>query len=493
MGTGVLASVVLGGGWLVDHFSVAPTQSAAITAGSAVALVLVWAGLRGADAHRKATALVGRVSDERDRLRRALEDVSATVAVGREQIAWAAEQAAQGRFPSHAAPQMPQATGDVPADAVAGLRFALEEGWRAVMLAAKQQHRAFTPEAELADLSRSIAPRLQALVNRGIAVIEQVERSVEDPDLLHKLFQVDHLLAQMRRAGESLAVLGGSMPPRAAAPVLVATVLRQAVGEIEHYPRVRIAQPRQRSHPVALPGYVSPGVVHLLAEIMDNAARYSNDNVEVHTRHVADGLVIEVLDRGPGMSDLRRDALNDLLAAPESADRRTRVRDGQIGLLVAALLARRHHIGIHLRPNVVGGTHAIVVLPGSLLLQHEARLTDAAEGTAELRRPGGVGHSRQPLPAPTQSETGTTAGGLPVRVRGAASAPAGQGPSEASSPESHAGGRPRLIRRSSAPHLRMPSTPPPSASEQTQGTAAGPTADFMARFASRQGPGPTKS
>ncbi|MEU6346502.1 ATP-binding protein [Streptomyces sp. NPDC046977] len=481
-----LTGVVMGGGWVVDHFNIVSAQGTAIASGSAAALGLVWAGVRGADGRRKAAAVVGRVTEERDRLYRALEDVSASIAVGREQIAWAADQAAQGRFPDQAESRKPHETGELPVDVVTGVRFALENAWQAVLLAAKEQHRALTPEAELADLSRSIAPRLQALVTRGIAVIEQVERSVEDPDLLHQLFRVDHLLAQMRRAGESLAVLGGSTPPRRAAPVLVATALRQAVGEIEHYPRVRIAQPHQQSQPVALPGYVSPGVVHLLAEIMDNAARYSTDNVEVHTRHVTDGLVIEVLDRGTGMSDQRRDALNALLAAPESVDRREHVRRGQIGLLVAALLARRHNIGIHLRPNVVGGTHAIVVLPGNVLLRPEAKPADV---TAELRMPIAEGASHHPPAAPVPRVPGTTPGGLPIRGRGAAPEPA-EGTSEAASEEKDAEGRPLLIKRSAAPQLRVPPAPSPLPPEQERRTAGTPTADLMARFTSRQGPGP---
>ncbi|MET9879146.1 ATP-binding protein [Actinacidiphila glaucinigra] len=406
------------------------------------------------------------------------------VAVGRKQVSWAVEQASHGQFASGEPATTPMDAGDPCTDVLTNLQFALAEGWLAVLRAAEQQHQALAAEAELADLARSITPRMQSLVNRGIALIERVERSVEDPDLLHELFQVDHLLTQMRRAGESLAVLGGSTPPQHAQPLLVATALRRAVAEIEHYPRVRIAQQRQPSRPFALPGYVSPSVVHLLAEIMDNAARYSTDKVEVYTTEVRGGLLIEVLDRGGGIPDHKRAVLNDLLARPEAADRRARVRDGQIGLLVAALLARRYRIDVQLRPSLWGGVQAIVAIPEALLLQHEAEQVDV---TAELRRPA-TAAATPSLPGSSSLPSGPPAPRLPRRGDASSSHVAAQPPSGRQTPEvtGGEGHRPPLARRSSVPQEQVPSRPAPA----PHGTAGAPAHDFMAQFTARE-PSPT--
>ncbi|MEU1622371.1 ATP-binding protein [Streptomyces sp. NPDC005722] len=481
-----MTSAAVGGGWLADSLSIAPAPVAAAASGALVLAVGVWACIRRLEARNRTADHIGRLTCERDLLHQALQDAADTVAVGRRQVAWAVEQAAQGQFASGEPAIAPVDSGDLCTDVPANLRYALAEGCRAVLRAAEQQHQAWTAEAELADLSRSITPRMQSLVNRGIALIERVERSVEDPDLLHELFQVDHLLTQMRRAGESLAVLGGSLPPRDAQPLLVATALRRAVAEIEHYPRVRIAQPHQPSRPFALPGYVSPSVVHLLAEIMDNAARYSTDKVEVYTTQVRGGLLIEVLDRGGGIPDHKRAVLNDLLARPEAVDRRARVRDGQIGLLVAALLARRYRIDVQLRPSLWGGVQAIVAIPEALLLQHGAEPVDA---TTELRlpapaapQPSPLGSSsvtsRQPAPPPRLPRRGDASSSP-----GASPPPSGRQTPDATGSDGH---RPPLVRRSSLPQERVPPRPAPA----PQGTAGTPAHDFMARFAARE-PGPS--
>ncbi|MEU0215052.1 ATP-binding protein [Streptomyces sp. NPDC006265] len=356
---------------------------------------------------------------------------------------------------------------------VAALQHAQVEAWQAVLAAAAHQHRLLNDQAELAEIFRSIAPRLQALINRTVAVISAVERSVEDPDLMHEIFGVDHLVTQIRRAVESLAVLGGSTPTRDAEPVLVATALRRAVQEIPDYQRVRVAIPKQR---LALPGYVSPNVVHLLAELMENATKFSSTKVEVHTTHVPGGLAIELLDRGAGMSDRKRAQLNQLLKAPETADPRGRLRDGQIGLLVAALLAQRHKIDIHLRPNVMGGTHAIVVLPDELLVAPK----DEQPGASRIAEPPPRPVSQPIGPAPSAPLAGRARSGLPRRLpQGRPQGHDHHGLPVEPGPDSSAGARPALPRRSEA--HRAPEPP------AQQGPSGHPTSDLMARFNSRTG------
>ncbi|WP_176743556.1 sensor histidine kinase [Streptomyces agglomeratus] len=249
----------------------------------------------------------------------------------------------------------------------------LTEARHTVISAAAHQRGMLSEQADLAEIFKSIAPRLQSLVERCLDVISAVEKGVADPELMHELFRVDHLVTQMRRAVESLRVLGGSVPSRDSAPVLVVTAIRRAVAGIPKYQRVRLAL----SHETALlPGYVSPNVVHLLAALMENATSYSSDPVEVYTHRVDGSVVIELLDRGTGIPQEKLGALNRLLAAPEKEDARSHLREGQIGLLVAALLAKRHDITIQLRPNLVGGTQAIVVIPQALLVAQEEQQPD---------------------------------------------------------------------------------------------------------------------
>ncbi|MET9661725.1 ATP-binding protein [Streptomyces sp. NPDC006510] len=300
------------------------------------------------------------------RAEQALQEISGLIGLGRQNIAWAASEVEQGRVHVRHTPAMlPQPTGNLCTDVLAALEHGQTEAWQAVIAAAAHQHHLLNQEAELAEIFRPISARLHSLIYRTLAVLDEVEREVEDPDLLGELFRIDHLVTRMRRGAESLAVLGGDLPSRTVEPVLVSAMLRMAVGEIEDYSRVQIAHSDQ---PVALPGYVSPSVVHLLAELMENATKFSATDVDVHTSHVTDGLAIEIVDRGPGMTAQKRAALNDLLARPEGADPRSRLREGQIGLLVAALLAKRHGVFIELHPDGMGGIRAVVVLPGRLLV-----------------------------------------------------------------------------------------------------------------------------
>ncbi|MFD7621468.1 sensor histidine kinase [Streptomyces sp. NPDC059802] len=367
---------MVGCAWAADGLGLLP-MPAAVAAGASAASAATWRVYlrsRGArDAFTRAESQRAETEKgleearaARARAEQALREISALIEMGWQQIAWAVSEVEQGRVLVHHAPPPPlQQTGDLYADVRAALTHGQTVAWQAVIAAAAHQHHLLNQEAELAEIFRPISARLHSLIYRTLAVLDEVERGVEDPDLLGELFRIDNLVTRMRRGAESLAVLGGDLPSRTVEPVLVATVLRMAVGEIEDYPRVQIVH---SDRPVALPGYVSPSVVHLLAELVENATRFSATDVEVRTSHVTDGLAIEIVDRGPGMTAQKRAALNDLLARPEGADPRSRLREGQIGLLVAALLAKRHGVVIELHPDEMGGIRVIVVLPGRLLV-----------------------------------------------------------------------------------------------------------------------------
>ncbi|MFD6967879.1 ATP-binding protein [Streptomyces sp. NPDC059949] len=462
-----LTGAAVAGGWLLDSFEVMPASLGIATAVATAGCTLWWAGARSLRARRSLPRIV-QVHQERDAALQALGEVITAAGRGRDHVRWAAEQAAQGAahidFPPPAASSP---SGNVCADAVGLLDEAFDEAWRTVMLVATRQHQQLNAQAELAEIFKSISPRLLSLVNRSISVISDVERDIEDPELMAELFRVDHLLTQIRRAVESLAVLGGNTPPRDSAPVMLAAAIRRAVAEIPQYQRVRVA--RSPYTAAALPGYASPNVVHLLAALMENATGYSTDRVEVHVHEAGEGIAIELLDRGAGMSQQKRESLNRLLAAPESEDPRARLREGRIGLLVAALLAKRHRITIQLGPNIVGGTQAVVIIPRELLVspgqQHAPRPAASVHPAAH----GPAGPVRREHTGPSSAD----ATALPQRIR---PAPPGESTPEASPRQN--GGRPQLPRRGEA-ERRVP----PVAQQAPGGRA---TSALMANFRSRR-------
>lgn len=448
---GALTGAAVGGGWLLDAANVLPGLAGVVAAGTAAGGVLWWAAARSVLARKDAE---GARADLH-----ALENIIAVADVGLRQLRSAAR--------SDVEPSAVRRTGDTRVDALGAVEWALHEAAQTVVAAASRQDRQRNAQAELAEIFRTLAPRLQHLVNSGIVEISAVERDVEDPELMAGLFRVDHYLTLIRRAVESLAVLGGSSPSSDSAPVLVVTAIRRAVAEIPDYARVRVAHGR---YTAALAGYAVPSVVHLLAALMENATAYSAEPVHVFVHEVGGGIAIEVLDRGPGMSSPKRDALNRLLAAPEAEDPRARLREGRIGLLVAALLAQRHKIRVRLGPNIVGGTQAVVVIPPELIVsadaqtmsRHEVPGPQPAALSGPVRQDGDVPGPQSPA-------------GLPRRVRPEPSvrseAPGEAAPEVASGQD---GARPPLPRRGEGDN-RVP----PPVRQAPSGPATG---SLMARF-----------
>jgi hypothetical protein len=212
----------------------------------------------------------------------------------------------------------------------------------------------------------NLAHRLQSLVHREIALLDELENNVEDPDLLKGIFQVDHLATRVRRYAENLAVLGGAIAERQwTRPVSLTDVLRSAVAEVEQYSRVKLVPPV----PGTVRGHAVVDVVHLLAELAENATMFSPPQTRVLLRaeKVTAGLAIEVEDRGLGMEAAERAELNALLASPERVIPSELLRDGRIGIYVVSVLARRHGITVQLQGNIYGGTQAVLVLPSDVL------------------------------------------------------------------------------------------------------------------------------
>jgi signal transduction histidine kinase len=298
------------------------------------------------------------------------------------------------------------------------------------------------------DVVAGVAPRLRGLVSRALAFLDDLERDVEDPDLLAGLFRVDHVTTLARRFTDSLLVLGGRPLPAGRAPVLVSTVLRSAIAETPDFSRARAAWPREA---VAIAPHAGHAVIHLLAALVENALSFSNDRVLVTAERVTAGLAVEVEDRGLGMLPEQLERANRLLSEPGAADVRSQLADGRIGLLVTALLARQHGIHVELRRNLLGGTTAMVILPDTLLVTTGPEL----EAATAFPPPPGTEALVGDTPAPDLPPFPTPAGqdtheAVPDGPQGACFPPTPPGP------EAPGGPRPVLPQRTRQEH---PSTP----------------------------------
>ncbi len=225
----------------------------------------------------------------------------------------------------------------------------------------------------------NLARRLQSLVHREIELLDELENQVEDPDLLKGLFHVDHLATRIRRHAENLAVLGGAISRRQwSRPVSMTEVLRSSIAEVEQYPRIKLVPPIEGT----LRGHAVADVIHLLAELVENATIYSAPQTPVLLRAqlVTAGLAVEVEDRGLGMSADEQSRMNALLADPDHIDVAELLSDGRIGLFVVSSLARRHGIVVRLQSNIYGGVQAVLIVPQALLGAESAEEADGAAG-----------------------------------------------------------------------------------------------------------------
>lgn len=242
----------------------------------------------------------------------------------------------------------------------------------------------------------NLARRLQSLVHREISLLDELEDTVEDPDLLKELFHVDHLATRIRRHAENLAVLGGAASRRQwTRPIDLSEVLRSSVAEVEQYTRVKVVPPAGGS----VRGHAVADVVHLLAELVENATVFSAPDTDVVLRaeRVTAGIAVEVEDRGLGMPAEEQRRMNALLGDPDQISVRDLLADGRIGLFVVSALARRHGIAVELKSNIYGGVLAVLVLPQELLGAEGPSAADAAGGSRATS--WGTGQAA-PMPMP---------------------------------------------------------------------------------------------
>jgi signal transduction histidine kinase len=221
----------------------------------------------------------------------------------------------------------------------------------------------------ISDVFRNLARRSQSLLHRQLTLLDGMERRAADPEQLADLFRIDHLTTRMRRHAESLIILSGQAPARGwRNPVPLVDVLRAAVAEVEDYTRIKVIATTKSS----LSGPAVADVIHLLAELAENATVFSPPNTPVLITGdlVGRGFAVEIEDRGLGLSEEKVTEINERLADPPPFDPSG---TDQLGLFVASQLAKRHDIRIRLRESPYGGTTAIVLIPHVLVIPDETR------------------------------------------------------------------------------------------------------------------------
>ena len=292
----------------------------------------------------------------------------------------------------------------------------------AVRLAAEQALLRGNVNAMFTNLSR----RSQGLIQRQLSLISELESREADPDQLSSLFKLDHLATRMRRNGENLLVLAGEEPGRRwTRPVPLVDVLRAAASEVEQYERIELSAVPTTE----VAGRVVNDLVHLLAELLENATSFSSPQTKVKvTGHaLPDGRVlIEIHDTGIGLSPEDLAAINERLASPPTVDVSVSRR---MGLFVVGRLSQRHGIRIQLRPSDSGGTTALVMLP-----------VDVAQGGKKVpgNKPG----------------QGVPAGGGPAAAQAAAGVAAARRGGAGGGPALGAGAPARRQRRSAQRPVR---------------------------------------
>ena len=236
----------------------------------------------------------------------------------------------------------------------------------------------------ISDIFRNLARRSQSLLHRQLALLDAMERRAREPEELEDLFRIDHLTTRMRRHAESLIILSGDAPARAwRRPVPFVDVLRAAVAEVEDYTRIKVTANTR----AAITGTAVADVIHMIAELAENAVVFSPPNTPVLISGdvVGRGFAVEIEDRGLGLSEERRAQLNDLLENPPPFDLSG---SDQLGLFVASQLAKKHNIRISLRGSPYGGTTAIVLIPNTLVVSEETYQQDGADTGTSVQLSG---------------------------------------------------------------------------------------------------------
>lgn len=245
-----------------------------------------------------------------------------------------------------------------------------------------------------------IAHRSQLVVHRQLELLDVAEAKQSDPEHLERLFQLDHLATRARRNAENLVILGGGQPGRRwRKPAALEDIARSAVSETEHFARVNTV----RLPSVQVQGAVVGDLIHLLAELVDNATVFSPPDAAVTVRGnlVGKGVVVEVEDQGLGIKFAERERLNETLAHPPDFQAMALSGQRHLGLFVVGQLAQRHGISVSLLESAYGGIKAIVLIPANVI--ESDGIADGDSSTMV-----GAGRHEQPRKAVPAEAAGAT-------------------------------------------------------------------------------------
>ncbi|MFJ8645944.1 ATP-binding protein [Streptomyces sp. NPDC093546] len=253
------------------------------------------------------------------------------------------------------------------------------------------------------------AGRMQALATSMLADLREMEHRHTDEDVLADLLHLDHRTAQAGRLADSLAVLTGARSGRRwAKPIVMESILRGAMGRIGGYQRVRLHSTTN----AAIAGHAAEGVMHALAELLDNAVTFSPPTAEVHVyvEEVPTGLVVSVEDSGLVMSEVQLRRAEHAVSTDHTD--LSGLSGTRLGLAVVGRLARKHGLTVSFRPSARGGTGVVVTVPQELITH--VRVQDPApRNTAQNAQTAQTARTGTEPAAPELGESG-----LPKRRRG---------------------------------------------------------------------------
>ena len=230
------------------------------------------------------------------------------------------------------------------------------------------------------DMFLNLARRSQSLIERQLEVIDELEASGSEAEVRAGLGELDHLATRMRRNAENLIILSGSEPTRRwRGPIDLTEVVQASVGEVKEHTRVELLPLDQ----VQLAGHAAADVMHLLAELIENAVTFSAPGTKalVAGQPLPAGYLLEIEDQGLGMTDEQLVKVNERLARPPDVDF---ALAKMLGFFVVTQLASKHGIKVQLRHSWYGGITALVLLPRQLLANQAVPATSGdGDGVAE--------------------------------------------------------------------------------------------------------------
>ncbi|MFD8002887.1 sensor histidine kinase [Streptomyces mirabilis] len=262
----------------------------------------------------------------------------------------------------------------------------------------ERMRRAGSDRAAAISATANAAGRMQALSTGMLADLRAMEEKHSDEEVLADLLHLDHRTAQAGRLADSVAVLAGARSGRRwARPIVMESILRGAMGRIGGYQRVRV----HSASDAAVAGHAAEGVMHALAELLDNAANFSPPTAEVHVyvEEVPAGVIVSVEDSGLVMGDVQlRRAERAVSADAENAADLGGLTGTRLGLAVVGRLARKHGLKVSFRPSARGGTGVLVLIPQDILSLPSAPAPAAPAATQPQVKPAATTPSDEDRP-----------------------------------------------------------------------------------------------